>query len=164
MLYFSRKICIIPVFVFFTSVNPAVLFAQSLEVEGEEQTSPETDIPEKSTLDGRIAAGYSYSYFNRVSALRQQNSVLWRKGKNSLRGFNIISGGMGSMQGKFNAFFSGSADHYFTNWIEGFLFSTYDANAVTNMQGKLIVGGGLKTVIIRSKLFLFDFYATHRDN
>jgi len=108
-------------------------------------------------LATRIAVGYSNSYFDGTPALRQDNSISWSDGRNSLRAGSQILGGMGSMQGKFNAVFTGGVDHYLLPWFEVFAFTNYESNVISSMQEKFLVGGGGKVVFAKSDIFLFDF-------
>ncbi|MBV6494322.1 MAG: hypothetical protein LDLANPLL_02353 [Turneriella sp.] len=136
---------------FFLFLALLPLWAQELDIEEKKEVQP------ASVLTGRIAGGYAYSQFDSVSLLRQDNTVVWKKGANSIRAADSIAGGLGAMEGKFNASFSGSIDHYVSDWFEIFLFSTYYANIVSNMQGKYLVGAGGKIILKKTDAFLFDF-------
>ncbi|MBS0619368.1 MAG: DUF481 domain-containing protein [Spirochaetes bacterium] len=118
---------------------------------------PEPETQKTGSLATRIAIGYSNSYFDGTPALRQDNAVSWSDGVNSLRAGSQILGGMGSMQGKFNAVFSGGFDRYLLSWLEVFTFTNYETNVISSMQEKFLVGGGGKVVLTKSERFLFDF-------
>lgn len=130
---------------------PAVIFGNAM-------TDTEHVEPKSArTLSARLAAGYSYSYFDSSQNLRQDNALLYSDGINSARVGSQIVGGLSNTQGKFNAVLTAGYDRYLLSWLEAFSFTTYESNVIASVQGKLLVGGGAKVVFVKNERLLIDF-------
>jgi hypothetical protein len=109
------------------------------------------------TMTARLAAGYSYSYFDSTDSLRQDNALLYSDGINSARVGSQIVGGLSHTRGKFNAVLSAGYDRYLLSWLEAFTFSTYESNVIASVQGKFLTGAGAKVVFVKTPQLLLDF-------
>lgn len=114
------------------------------------------EIKNTRTLTARLAAGYSYSYFDSTQSLRQDNSLLYSDGVNSARLGTQILGGLSTADGKFNAILGGGYDRYLLKWLEAFTFATYESNVIASVRGKFLTGAGLKVVFVKTSDLLLD--------
>lgn len=114
------------------------------------------EIKNTRTLTARLAAGYSYSYFDSTQSLRQDNSLLYSDGVNSARLGTQILGGLSTADGKFNAILGGGYDRYLLKWLEAFTFATYESNVIASVRGKFLTGAGVKVVFVKTSDLLLD--------
>lgn len=114
------------------------------------------EIKSARTLTARLAAGYSYSYFDSAQSLRQDNSLLYSDGVNSARLGSQILGGLSTADGKFNAVLGGGYDRYLLKWLEAFTFATYESNVIASVRGKFLSGAGAKVVFVKTPGLLLD--------
>jgi len=115
-----------------------------------------TENTPRGSLSARLAAGYSYSYFDRVPTLRQDNMLNWTDKVNTVRLGSQIVGGLANTQGKFNAVLGAGYDRYLLTWFEVFVFTNYESNVIASVQGKFISGAGGKVVFVKNQRLLVD--------
>ncbi|MBX3722656.1 MAG: DUF481 domain-containing protein [Turneriella sp.] len=138
-------------FLFFTvGFLPAAIYANAVT-----DTEP-VEVKSARLLTARLAAGYSYSYFDAVQSLRQDNSLLYSDGVNSARLGTQILGGLSTSEGKFNSIIGGGYDRYLLKWLEAFTFATYESNVIASVRGKFLSGAGMKVVFVKTPDILLD--------